>query len=170
MPGRFPILLAAALGALLLVGAGGGLVSAATPICGSELPEPREPSDLLRRFGRWAGVRHVDVFVKIVHRLHETGSLPPCYLTKRRARESGWSPGSELWEHAPGTAIGGDRFGNLERRLPAQYNGQYLEADLDYEGGRRGAKRLVFVPDRPGSGLIWITTDHYRTFEKVPLR
>ena len=98
--------------------------------------------------------------------VHRTGRLPECYLTKRRAEERGWRPGSDLWRVAPGHSIGGDNFGNREGRLPPR--GRYVEADLDYAGGRRGAARLVFVRDSRGRWLQWITTDHYRTFQEVP--
>ena len=59
---------------------------------------------------------------------------------------------------APGKSIGGDRFGNYERRLPA---GSYKECDIDTKGKKsRGAKRIVFSND----GLIYYTDDHYETF------
>ena len=38
------------------------------------------------------------------------------------------------------------------------------EADLDYRGGRRNARRLVFGSD----GSRWVTMDHYETFQAVP--
>ena len=62
-----------------------------------------------------------------------------------------------------GKSIGGDAFGNREGRLP---NGKRIwhEADLDYAGGRRGPKRIVYSND----GLRRITVDHYATFKEVP--
>jgi len=54
------------------------------------------------------------------------------------------------------------------RPLPANDNGAYREADLDYQGGRRGARRMVFVLGSEGRWLQWITLDHYRSFERVP--
>lgn len=94
-----------------------------------------------------------------------TGRLPDCYLTKRAAEALGWRPGSDLWRVAPGAALGGDAFGNREGRLPP---GRYLEADLDYAGGRRGPVRLVFERDGKGRWEQWVTTDHYNSFHKVP--
>ena len=38
---------------------------------------------------------------------------------------------------------------------------KYYECDIDYEGGFRGAKRIVFSND----GLIYYTEDHYESFE-----
>ena len=60
-----------------------------------------------------------------------------------------------------GSSIGGDRFRNLEGRLPDK---KWREADLDYKGGHRGAKRLVFSWD----GERFVTVDHYNTFVEVP--
>lgn len=93
--------------------------------------------------------------------LAQTGRLPDSYVTKRAAENAGWRPGSNLWQTQPGKSIGGDRFGNYEHRLP---NGQYKEADLDYRGGKRGAKRLIFGND----GRRYVTVDHYQTFTEVP--
>lgn len=144
-----------------------GLARAGAP-CGTELGGSVAPAVSLQRFAAGLGIQYPAVFAAVARYIDTTGQLPPCYLTKEQAQRAGWSPGANLWGHAPGTAIGGDRFGNLERRLPAAYNGQYVEADLDYAGGRRGGHRLIFVRNRPGSGLIWVTTDHYRTFHQVP--
>lgn len=141
---------------------------AAPVVCGADLAVAGAQEEPLRRFAQSMGIEHVDAFVNLVRHVDANGSLPECYLTKAQAARAGWSPGRRLWKTAPGGAIGGDRFGNRERRLPARYDGRYLEADLDYDGGGRGPKRLVFVEGQPRSGLIWITTDHYRTFHQVP--
>ncbi|MES2367287.1 MAG: ribonuclease domain-containing protein [Pseudomonadota bacterium] len=89
--------------------------------------------------------------------------LPDKFVTKREAQSAGWQRGHSLWS-APalqGKSIGGDRFGNRERQLPY---GQWREADLDYHGGHRGAKRLVFSRE----GRRFVTVDHYRTFTEIP--
>ncbi len=89
--------------------------------------------------------------------------LPPRFVTKNQARDAGWRPGRDLWS-VPGLAgksIGGDRFGNREGQLPP---GKWREADLDFKGGKRGAKRLLFSSD----GRRQITVDHYRSFIEVP--
>lgn len=88
--------------------------------------------------------------------------LPEKFVTKRMAQAEGWRPGSSLWPvpTLQGKSIGGDRFGNRERRLP---EGKWREADLDYQGGRRGAKRLVFS----AAGERYVTVDHYQTFVEV---
>lgn len=91
------------------------------------------------------------------------GRLPAKFVTKREALQSGWRPGRDLWEVAAlqGKSIGGDRFGNREGRLP---RGDWREADLDYRGGHRGAKRLVFSRD----GQRRVSVDHYQTFIAIP--
>ena len=45
--------------------------------------------------------------------------LPGYYLTKSEAKQKGWVPAKgNLCEVLPGKAIGGDHFGNRERKLP----------------------------------------------------
>ena len=105
--------------------------------------------------------------VLILKTLNETDNkkLLPKFITKNRARKLGWKPGKDLWafEKLRGKSIGGDAFGNREGRLP---DGKRIwhEADLDYAGGRRGPKRIVYSND----GLRRITVDHYKNFKEVP--
>lgn len=94
--------------------------------------------------------------------LHLYGHLPANFLTKNEARELGWDSSlGNLDEVAPGMSIGGDRFGNREGLLPAAPGRQYYECDIDYEGGFRNGKRIVWSND----GLIYYTEDHYNSFE-----
>ena len=136
--------------------------------CGASVSVPAEHAQRLTAFAERAGLRQARAAAGTIWHVHSTGRLPECYLSKRDAEGRGWRPGGDLWRAAPGTAIGGDRFGNRERRLPAR--NRYVEADLDYTGGRRGAARLVFARDTKGRWLIWVTTDHYRSFREVPPR
>ena len=93
--------------------------------------------------------------------LYVYGELPPNYLTKDEARQLGWQSGARsLWDAAPGMSIGGDRFGNYEGRLPDLAGRIWYECDVNYNGGDRGAERLVYSSD----GLIYYTADHYETF------
>ena len=89
--------------------------------------------------------------------------LPSKFVTKHEARLRGWKAGEDLWsiDRLRGSSIGGDQFKNLEGRLP---DNKWREADLDYKGGRRGGKRLVFSRD----GRRFVTVDHYRTFVEIP--
>jgi len=91
--------------------------------------------------------------------------LPDYYLTKSEARRRGWNPSKgDLCDVLPGKAIGGDRFSNREKRLPQRQNRQWYEADVNYRCGHREADRLVYSSD----GLVYLSTDHYRSFKQVP--
>ena len=96
--------------------------------------------------------------------IRQTGRLPEKFITKATARGLGWRPGTDLAAIAPGKSIGGDRFGNFEKRLPEKRGRQWFEADLGYKRKKRGAKRLLYSSDK----LIYITTDHYQNFVEVP--
>lgn len=90
--------------------------------------------------------------------------LPDNYITKKEAKDLGWdSRDGNLWEVAPGKSIGGDRFGNREELLPIKSGRKYYECDIDYEGGYRNSKRIIYSND----GLIYYTEDHYNTFEQL---
>lgn len=96
--------------------------------------------------------------------LNEFGELPPNYLTKKEAETLGWDNSEgNLWEVTDQMSIGGDRFGNYEELLPEAKGRVYYEADISYDGGFRGAERIVFSND----GLIFYTGDHYETFEQL---
>jgi hypothetical protein len=118
----------------------------------------------LRAFAKSHGITRANEFVETVTRLREASRLPPRYITKREAERLGWQPGANLCGVAPGRTIGGDTFGNREKRLPEAANRRWREADLDYACGRRNAKRLVWSSD----GLIFVTVDHYQSFHTVP--
>lgn len=158
-------LVAAALLALAAAAAGTGRAQAAD-VCGSAVSVPADEARALRPFLDRLRLRQPRAAMGTISHVHATGRLPDCYLTKREAEARGWRPGSDLWRAAPGAAIGGDNFGNRERLLPQR--NRYIEADLDYAGGRRGAARLVFVRGSKGRWLMWVTTDHYRSFHEVP--
>ena len=94
--------------------------------------------------------------------INRFGYLPSNYITKEQARKLGWvSSQGNLNKVAPGKSIGGDRFGNYEQLLPEKKGRRYFECDIDYHGGRRNAKRIIYSSD----GLIYYTEDHYNTFE-----
>lgn len=93
--------------------------------------------------------------------IHTYGKLPSNYISKSQAKDLGWdSKKGSLWGVAKGKSIGGDRFSNRERTLPYKQGRQYYECDIDYDGGHRGAKRIVYSND----GLVYYTEDHYATF------
>ena len=96
--------------------------------------------------------------------LHLYGRLTDNYITKKEAQDLGWdSKKGNLDQVAPGMSIGGGHFGNYEGLLPEKKGRKYYECDLEYEGGYRGAKRLIYSND----GLIFYTEDHYQTFEQL---
>lgn len=97
---------------------------------------------------------------QVLSSLNQNGQLPDKFVSKRQAQQAGWQPGKNLWQTLPGKSIGGDHFGNREGRLP---RARYAEADLDYRGGKRGAKRIVFSREHR-----YVTVDHYQTFTEVP--
>lgn len=96
--------------------------------------------------------------------LHTYGHLPDNYITKKEAQKLGWdSHKGNLEEVAPGKSIGGSHYGNYEKALPEKEGRTYFECDLEFDGGYRGAKRLIYSDD----GLIYYTEDHYKTFTQL---
>ena len=101
---------------------------------------------------------------EVAEYIHLYGHLPDNFITKKEAKKLGWiSSEGNLDEVAPGKSIGGDYFGNYEGQLPEEKGRDYYECDIDFTGGRRGAKRIIFSND----GLIFYTEDHYTTFEQL---
>lgn len=97
---------------------------------------------------------------EVIRYLAEYGHLPGNYITKNKARERGWIPEKgNLWSVTNKMVIGGDRYGNYEKKLP---KGEYREADVNYHGGVRGPERIIYNQE-----AIWYTPDHYEHFEKV---
>ena len=94
--------------------------------------------------------------------LYTYGELPENFITKKEAQKLGWdNKKGNLWEVADGMCIGGDHFGNYEGLLPEEDD--YTECDVNYEGGYRGAERIIFSDD----GDIYYTGDHYKSFEQL---
>lgn len=103
-------------------------------------------------------------FKEVSDYLRKHGKLPDNFITKKEAEKLGWVPSKgNLHQVAPGKSIGGDRFGNREKLLPDAKNRIWYEADANYKGGTRGADRIVYSND----GLIYMTTDHYKTFQDI---
>ncbi len=117
---------------------------------------PADEGTTVREDGAYSSKSEVGLY------LYLYGKLPGNYLTKDEAYDLGWSSKKgNLWEVAPGMSIGGDKFGNYEGLLPK--GKQYYECDIDYEGGHRNARRIVYSED----GYIYYTEDHYETFEQL---
>ena len=93
--------------------------------------------------------------------IYKFKKLPSNFITKSEAKKLGWdSSKGNLDEIAKGKSIGGDKFSNREKILPTKKDRKYIECDIDYNGGFRGSKRIVFSND----SLIYYTEDHYKTF------
>lgn len=98
---------------------------------------------------------------KVISYVKENHRLPEYYITKSEAKKQGWNPSQgNLCEVLPGKAIGGDYFGNREGRLPKDE--KYFEGDVNYSCGNRNADRIIFTKN----GDVYLTKDHYRSFEK----
>jgi len=136
-----------AVGAALCAGWGFGLATKTTPAVPADAEVARD--------GEYCSKGEVATYIR-----RFGGALPKNFITKSQARALGWR-GGPLEPFAPGKSIGGDRFGNYERRLPA---GSYKECDIDTKGKPRGAKRLVFTVR---GERIYYTHDHYKTFEEI---
>lgn len=79
--------------------------------------------------------------------------LPTNFKKKSQFNKSDYTSQNKL-------SVGGDRFYNNEKRLPTTGNRTYTECDIDYKGGSRNAKRIVYSSDF----LIFYTADHYDSF------
>lgn len=176
---RLPALLLALLLSLgLLSGCGGSLAplpspaetgltavqpaQSALPLSPAPVPEPAEtqPPEIpdLPEDGSYTSPEDVAEYLVLYEH------LPDNFITKNQARDLGWdSSKGNLWDVAPGMSIGGDRFGNYEGLLPDADGRRWTECDVNYEGGYRGAERIIFSND----GLIYYTDDHYKSFTQL---
>ena len=112
----------------------------------------------VRKDGTYDQKNEVALYIKTYKK------LPKNYITKKEAKRLGWNGGS-VEQVAPGKTIGGDRFGNYEKKLPKKNGRTYYECDIDTLGRKnRGPKRIIYSND----GLIYYTGDHYDTFHKMP--
>lgn len=125
-----------------------------------EGPGSGASSDTSGRIASIADLTDEEVVIKYIQK-HQ--KLPDYYITKKEARKKGWDPSKgDLCDVLPGRAIGGDHFGNFEKKLPHKKGREYREADINYNCGHRNASRLIFSND----GLIYTTDDHYISFTK----
>ena len=112
----------------------------------------------VKKKGEYTSMEEVAVY------LHTYGTLPDNYLTKKQAKKLGFvNKKDNLGQVAPGSAIGGDGFGNREGLLPEQAGRKWHECDVNTVDGRRGAERLVYSND----GLIYYTDDGYKSYTRL---
>jgi hypothetical protein len=103
-------------------------------------------------------------FHEVADYIKKYNRLPDNFITKKNAHKLGWNPSKgNLWAVAPGKSIGGDVFHNREKKLPGKRGRIWYEADIHYQGGKRGKDRILFSSD----GLIYKTEDHYRTYSRI---
>jgi len=116
------------------------------------------PNITVDKNGTYTDKDHVALYI------HTYGTVPSNYISKNKARKAGWiNTKGNLWDVLPGKSIGGGGFYNDDHMLPDAPDREWFECDIDYEGGFRNAKRIVFSND----GLIYYTDDHYKTFQRL---
>lgn len=116
------------------------------------------PDITVSKNGEYTDKDHVALYI------HEFGKVPSNYVTKTKARNAGWvNTEGNLWDVLPGKSIGGGGFYNDDNMMPDAPGREWFECDIDYEGGFRNAKRIVYSND----GLIYYTDDHYNTFQRL---
>lgn len=92
------------------------------------------------------------------------GKLPDYYITKAEARNKGYIPETgNLADVAPGKMLAKGVYKNKNGHLPQAVGRTWNEADINYTGGYRGMERIVYSND----GLVFVTYDHYRTFQVI---
>lgn len=128
------------------------------PISQEQEAENKDEPEAVRENSRCTSMEEVALY------LHLYNKLPSNYITKKKAMELGWkNEEGNLWEVTEQMSIGGDVFGNREGKLPKKDGRKWYECDINYEGGYRGAERIVYSND----GLIYYTNDHYETFTQI---
>lgn len=146
----FKALLPLLMVALLITGCGSTLPTG-TDITGSSVSQITEN-------GAYTSKEDVALYI------HTYQKLPSNFITKKEAQKLGWdSQKVNLDKVAKGKSIGGDRFGNYDKKLPEAKGRTWKECDINYEGGYRGAERIIYSSD----GLIYYTNDHYNSFEEI---
>lgn len=92
--------------------------------------------------------------------LNDYKELPVNFIRKNEAMKKGWdNKKGNLWEVTEKMSIGGDKFGNREKIVPDKSGRQWYECDVNYQGGYRGAERILYSND----GLIFYSNDHYQS-------
>ena len=103
---------------------------------------------LITEDGIYTSYQEVGAYIYIYEK------LPSNYRRKSEFNRADYTPQNKL-------SCGGDVFYNRERILPIADGRTYTECDIDYTGGSRNAKRIVFSSDK----LIFYTSNHYSTFK-----
>lgn len=112
----------------------------------------QKDADAISETGEYTGCAEVAAYINSYHH------LPDNYVTKNEAHNMGWDGGNPYEEI--GFYIGGDYFGNREKKLPED---RYYECDVDYTDSSRGPRRLVYTDE----GTVYYTEDHYNSFDRL---
>ena len=92
------------------------------------------------------------------------GRLPDYYITSAEAEKHGYIPTlGNLSRVAPGKMLTKGPYANKNGHLPSAPGRLWYEADINYTGSYRGGERILFSND----GLIFVTYDHYQTFQVI---
>ena len=85
-------------------------------------------------------------------------------IRKKEAKKLGWKPIlMNLHQVTDKGVIGGDIYKNTDGKLPSSNGRIWYEADINYTGGMRNSSRILYSND----GLIFVTYDHYFTFNQI---
>jgi len=122
--------------------------------------EIKKPTEVAKATEERKATKPLTDFEGVAAYIRKNKKLPDNFVTKATATKAGWKPGTDLDKLLPGKSMGGDTFGNREGLLPKKLGRIWFEADINFTGGKRGADRIVFSND----GLIYKTTDHYKSF------
>ena len=96
--------------------------------------------------------------------IKNVGSLPDYYISWTDAKNLGFKPIlGNLNQVAPGKMIVKGVYQNRNGHLPSAPDRTWYEADINYSWGYRGTERILFSND----GLIFVTYDHYLTFQEI---
>ena len=131
-----------------------------TPAVREPPPEIKKPTEVAKATEERKATKPLTDFEGVAAYIRKNKKLPDNFVTKATATKAGWKPGTDLDKLLPGKSMGGDTFGNREGLLPKKLGRIWFEADINFTGGKRGADRIVFSND----GLIYKTTDHYKSF------
>lgn len=98
--------------------------------------------------------------------LKHTGKFPDYYISQKEAVVLGYNPlMGNLGLVAPGKMLAKGIYKNRNGHLPSESGRIWYEADINYNPfwGYRGGARILYSSD----GLIFVTYDHYRTFQEI---
>ena len=96
--------------------------------------------------------------------LKYTGKLPNYYITKEEATNLGWKAYlGNLNQVAYGKMLTNGIYKNRNGHLHVAEGRVWYEADINYNSACRNDERIIFSND----GLIFVTYDHYLTFQEI---